>query len=347
VGKTYKIDVNVSRILSFLEQKSSLPMAWLPLWTNSLHYISTFLAIDCGPITLVAIVCLPEARGSKESCKIPGSKSVNANDLLILKATGRSVTPGTLIQSAYWSIESHAGLLSDENVLTNMTYSFGSVLVLRSGLLTQGHTYAIQFTARNRISDVGRVQIKVKVRMAPAGGDLVVSPVRGIGMHTNFTLEAKDWATDVENFPLMYSFLCKESGVEPELATPLWTGTLIFTVTTLLPSVGASLGDEPLLIMVRISDINGAWTMASTSAHVARATQAQTVELLPMLNNVLLTHVDDMSRVGDVANAQICVGLIAYTHSMPKRPATRLTLTVPHAYQATSLPDRSCVFVCC
>lgn len=132
-------------------------------------------------------------------------------------------------------------------------------------------------------------------------------------MHTNFTLEAKDWGTDVENLPLLYTFLCRDSAVEPQLATPLWTGTLIFSVTTLLPSVGASLGVEPLLIMVRVSDINGAWTMASTWAHVARATQAQAVELLPMLNNVLLTHVDHMSRVGDVANAQIRVGLIAHT----------------------------------
>ena len=61
------------------------------------------------------MVCLPEARGSKESCKLPAST----------------------------------------------------------------------------ISDVETVKIKVNARMAPAGGDLLVSPIRGIAMHKKLYLGSK------------------------------------------------------------------------------------------------------------------------------------------------------------
>jgi hypothetical protein len=164
--------------------------------------------------------------------------------------------------------------------------------------------------ASNELEHIGEARITISVRMPPAGGDMVVSPSVGVGMHTSFTLSAQNWGSDPESMPLSFTFFCRERDSEANRQLLLGEGTE-FSVENLLPSAHAA--DQRLLVGVEVSDIFASSSVASTLVTVESPTKSLGVELMAMLEAALLTRVDSFFRIGDMQNVHAQVALLGET----------------------------------
>ena len=320
-GKNYQIDVNASRnVYKFRELGRAAIFDWMEPdaafpseWATNVRKTVPFRVEEGEQVATSIIVCSPTGLGTDNLCNLPQSTVVNANDKLVLRATARSIPPALEVKNLVWAFESGSSdaggnLLNEDNVPANLKYSFGGLLVVDAGVLTPGGTLLMRLTVRNVLEHVGTASLSIHVRMPPSGGNMVVSPSEGIGMQTEFRLEAIGWGTDIENYPMTYSFFCNDEGSEAELRLPVWS-SVSFAIDSLLPTSRSS--SRTLVVNVVIEDVHFASSEASTNVTV-RSPGSQSVRLLSLLDALLLNKVDLLFRVGDMANVQGQVGIIAH-----------------------------------
>jgi len=318
IGKHYRINTNATRDMFQLPaaifNRFAAVYVMPVLWTQTVRKTSTFQVVEGIPFPISIFVCPLMTLGTEEVCTNPGPTIVNPHDILALKATiDRTMSSAVQIKLFEWVVENPAdansGILNTANVLTNLQDSFSAFLVLCGGVLTAGHTIRLRLRATSIFDDVATARISIGVRVPPVGGDLTVSPSRGIGMQSTFELVAASWGTDEDNFPLTFTFTSREEGGEADLDVHVWSSA-VFAVSSLLPASQSPTNRR--VVLVRVSDIFGAFSDASALVTIESPTSSPlALELLPHLNHLLLTRVDAMFRIGDMHNAMGLVGLIA------------------------------------
>jgi hypothetical protein len=91
--------------------------------------------------------------------------------------------------------------------------------VLRSGALAPGGRYVFQLSATDSVGAVGLANATVAASAPPRGGWAEVAPAVGVGLATNFELNAVGWTADPDELPLTYS--CSyvvEGSTEPPIS---------------------------------------------------------------------------------------------------------------------------------
>lgn len=318
-GKAYRIDVNVTRdlwslpgaIYPFWDIGAPSPVKWL----RTVHRVKQFQVVQGKPVSVSVQVCSSRHLGTADLCAMPSSAMVNADDLLVLKTEARS---GQIpFASFQWEVETEADagrdVLGTPNVVAHVDKLYSNFLILKAGVLTPGRRLRLRVLASDVLSEVGEARIELSVRMPPGGGDMVVSPSAGVGMHTVFTLSANDWGTDAESMPLSFTFFCRDRDGEASHEQQLWVGTEFSVESQLPPAQAAQAASPHLLVGVQVSDIFASSAVASTVVTVASPTTSLGVELLPLLEMALLTRVDSFFRVGDTQNVNAQLALLAQT----------------------------------
>ncbi|CAM9178731.1 unnamed protein product [Ectocarpus fasciculatus] len=143
------------------------------------------------------------------------------------------------------------------------TAQTGANLVIPSGVLTGGSTYAFRLSATDVASQAtGFADISLTINAPPTGGHVDAAPRAGVAAVDTFVLECLDWTDEVDDLPLLFSFSYnneEESGQQRSLSvlaveSPEWHGSL---------PLGPSSNNYTMLIKGQVSDSFGA-TAVST-----------------------------------------------------------------------------------
>lgn len=147
-------------------------------------------------------------------------------------------------------------------------------LVLPPGTLQPGAEYLFRLTARDALNPslAAQAEVRVPVARAPRGtrgravGDLLVSPVSGIALTTEFTLRAAEWVQG-EDEPLFYQFQVSVDGSgEPPAILSTFKPNATLSGVLLPPGLVETGGALTLQVVVR--NAAGVVTAAPATATV-------------------------------------------------------------------------------
>ena len=142
------------------------------------------------------------------SAVLAGAKA-DPSQQLVMFASATSTIPGGV--TTRWSLAAQGGAaaslpplnLSDPAICATPVTS--SSMVLRSGALAPGGRYVFQLSATDSVGAVGLANATVAASAPPRGGWAEVAPAVGVGLATNFELNAVGWTADPDELPLTYS----------------------------------------------------------------------------------------------------------------------------------------------
>ncbi|KAK3248328.1 hypothetical protein CYMTET_42204 [Cymbomonas tetramitiformis] len=221
---------------------------------------STWLNIFDGESPMVTIT--PMVDKASPSAKITLSSIVESD------------SPETL--GMQWSCEELA--LDSAMLMTSLKQED---LVLRPGVLTPGLSYTFQLRATDRIG-VGSAVLEVEVNTPPYGGAILVSPLEGVELDTEFSIQSPGWVdTDA---PMWYqqAYYVTGSGAATWSSLVSDFGTLPspYRIFTVLPKAGLEARHHQVQVRVTVMDALGASATAETNVTVREAEEVDTAALL-------------------------------------------------------------------
>ena len=263
------------------------------------------------PVVVTVVLCDPGQLGTRSLCQSPVIGKVDPGSKLVLQASGESQGGGVII-GYYWQVESETEELSEDMLLTSQT---GPLLILRPNVLA--NAAEVKFTVRLQDSsgNVGSASMTVLVNQPPSSGRLIVNPTTGYALDTDFKLEADQWETVEENYPLDFNYFY----VVPDATnTQIRLGRGMST-ETMLPAGDAAAG-YILDVGVRVSDVHQ--TSVNSMARVTVRFASPTTDIRGLIEGGLQkvddllerkNHIEALGLVGSISQtlnqaADVCVG---------------------------------------
>ncbi|KAK3275912.1 hypothetical protein CYMTET_15988 [Cymbomonas tetramitiformis] len=221
---------------------------------------STWLTIFDGEPPVVTIT--PMVDKASPSAKITLSSIVESD------------SPETL--GMQWSCEELA--LDSAMLMTSLTQED---LVLRPGVLTPGLSYTFQLRATDRIG-VGSAVLEVEVNTPPYGGAILVSPLEGVELDTEFSIQSPGWVdTDTPMWYQQAYYVTGSGGATwSSLVSDFGTLPSPYRIFTVLPKAGLEARHHQVQVRVTVMDALGASATAETNVTVREAEEVDTAALL-------------------------------------------------------------------
>ncbi|KAK3256764.1 hypothetical protein CYMTET_34118, partial [Cymbomonas tetramitiformis] len=219
----------------------------------------------------------------------------NANAQLKLESAVAAVEPAEV--ELQWTVGGGAGYadLDLEGSLdcqgTNQEH-----LVLRAGSLTPGATYLFTLTATDSVG-TSSAKVAVEVNTAPAGGQIMVSPLSGTALATEFSFMASDWVDSDQPLWYKYSYQVVGIGEEVMLAefSPL-PGPL-HEVKQVVPEPGLEAWMFAVTAIVTVQDSLGATSSRYANLSVVEGAEVAVDGLLGSAEDLLLNGQSDSAQV--------------------------------------------------
>ena len=221
-------------------------------------FLLTVTSLDGRSATNVVTVT-PAFAGSPEVFVTSAVSKFNTGSKLVL---GGHVSSSASVTSV-WSVYTSLGELVPFEALTPTTKSFSPAdvsspfifpLSVDTSTFIGGRSYTFRLTAYST-QFAGKStfsELVLTVNAPPTGGHATVSPSTGEALVTKFYISSPGWTTDVENYPLSYSFAYKATITAPYL-TLAASDTKAFTISTL--PAGPSMFNNSVTIKSDVADV--------------------------------------------------------------------------------------------
>ena len=142
------------------------------------------------------------------------------------------------------------------------SFSGGAYVQIRLAIYQYPNGSSVDFAGSPIVSNyrmtmkmISYSQISVKVNLPPQGGDLSVTPSKGVALETKYIATTFNWQDDVTDLPLTFDFRYTSDGGRSYLFAQ---GISVYSsVSMVLPAGAQSLNDK-VLIIVRVYDIYSA-----------------------------------------------------------------------------------------
>ena len=181
-----------------------------------------------GRTALNSVTVIPQLRNSAELSITSTFQKFNVESKLLLQA----FILAPYATSSEWSVYTPHGIPVPFNALTPKRKSFPITdalsritypLSIAGNSFVSGNAYVFRLSIYPTDNNgmVTYAEITLTANAPPSGGYLAVSPSNGMALETPFLVTSSGWTTDVDSYPLSYSFAysLSDSGASMALAS--------------------------------------------------------------------------------------------------------------------------------